>query len=121
MKVNRQQQFAKSIVENGSISAAGKECNISPTTAYRWAKKPEVVDNVRQLKRAKMNALSAYMTKASGKAVSTITDIMNDDDVNPQTRLQAAMFLIKTGYERLDIDDLEKRIEALENAANELR
>lgn len=61
------------------------------------------------------------MTKASGKAVDTITEIMNDAEVNAQTRLQAAMFLVKTGYERLDMDDLEKRIEALEAVANEVK
>ncbi|MFR0511330.1 hypothetical protein ACLUX4_09060 [Limosilactobacillus reuteri subsp. suis] len=59
------------------------------------------------------------MTKASGKAVDTVTTIMNDEEVNPQTRLQAAMFLIKIGYERLDMDDLEKRIEALEEEAQD--
>ena len=78
-----------------------------------------MIDSVRQLKRAKMSALSAYMTKASCKAVDTVTTIMNDEEVNPQTRLQAAMFLIKIGYERLDMDDLEKRIEALEEEAQD--
>lgn len=119
MSASKRQRFAKAIVENGSVGAAAKECNISTSTAYRWAKEQEVIDSVRQLKRAKMSALSAYMTKASGKAVDTVTTIMNDEEVNPQTRLQAAMFLIKIGYERLDMDDLEKRIEALEEEAQD--
>lgn len=121
MKLNKYQRFAKAIVETGTFAAAAKECKISVSTAYRWNRKPEVVDYVRQLKKAKMNALSAYMTKASGKAVDTITEIMNDAEVNAQTRLQAAMFLVKTGYERLDMDDLEKRIEALEAVTNEVK
>ena len=119
LKLNKYQRFAKAIVENGTISAAAKECNISPSTAYRWDKRQEVINYIRQLKKAKMDALSAYITKASGEAVNTITSIMNDAEINPQTRLQAAMFLIKTGYERLDIDDLEKRIEALEEEASQ--
>ena len=121
MKLNKYQCFAKAIVETGTIAAAAKECKISVSTAYRWDKKSEVVNYIRQLKKAKMSALSAYMTKASGKAVDTITEIMNDAEVNAQTRLQAAMFLVKTGYERLDMDDLEKRIESLEAAANEVK
>lgn len=119
MALNKYQRFAKAIVETGTITGAAEECKISPSTAYRWEKRPEVIDCTRQLKKAKMNALSAYMTKASGKAVDTITGIMNNDDANPQTRLQAAMFLIKIGYERLDMDDLEKRIEALEESAKD--
>ena len=121
MRLNKYQRFAKAIVETGTFTAAAKECKISASTAYRWNRKPEVVDYVRQLKKAKMSALSAYMTKASGKAIDTITGIMNDADVNAQTRLQAAMFLVKTGYERLDMDDLEKRIEALEAAASNIK
>lgn len=119
MSASKRQRFAKAIVENGSVGAAAEACNISTSTAYRWSREQEVIDSVRQLKRAKMSALSAYMTKASGKAVDTVTTIMNDDEVNPQTRLQAAMFLIKIGYERLDMDDLEKRIEALEEEAQD--
>ena len=119
MSASKRQRFAKAIVENGSVGAAAEVCNISTSTAYRWAKEQEVIGSGRQLEGARVSGLSAYMTKASGKAVDTVTTIMNDEEVNPQTRVQGAMFLIKIGYERMDMDDLEKRIEALEEEAQD--
>lgn len=119
MRLNKYQKFAKAVVECGTIKAAAKECKISTVTGYRWAKKPEVVDYTRKVKKAKMDALSAYITETSHVAVSTIEGIMTDTKINAQTRLQASMFIIKTGYDRLDVDDLEKRIEALERTVSD--
>lgn len=114
MKMTKYEHFAKAMVETGTIAAAGKECKISSATAYRWSKRPEVVEAMRAIKKAKMAALSAYITKASSIAMDTIMDIIKDHSVNSQTRLQASMFVVKTGYERLDLDEIAKRVDSLE-------
>lgn len=113
--LTKRQKFARALIETGSVQEAGRRVGISSSTAYRWSKDDEVVDDTRQLKRAKMRALSAGMTKDAGLAVNTIKAIMQDQDVNPQTRLQAAMFVVKIGYERTDFDDIEKRVQQLED------
>lgn len=114
MKFNKYERFAKAIVETGTIVAAGKQCKISSATAYRWSKQPEVVEAMRAIKKAKMAALSAYITKASSIAMDTIMSVIQDEKINAQTRLQAAMFVVKTGYERQDLDEIEKRVDSLE-------
>ena len=116
--LTKRQKFARALIETGSVKEAGNRVGISSSTAYRWSKEDEVVESTRQLKRAKMRALSAGMTKDAGLAVNTIKAIMQDKDVNAQTRLQAAMFIVKIGYERTDFDDIEKRVQQLENEIN---
>lgn len=120
MRMNKYQRFANALVEYGTVAEAGRQCKISSATAYRWSKRSEVVEAVRAIKKAKMNAVSAFITRESTTALSTIMDIVKNEKVNPQTRLQGAMFIIKTGYDRTDLDGLERRIEQLEDKANSL-
>lgn len=114
MRLTKKQKFAAAIVENGTIKDASKACGISESTGYRWSKDDEIKAAVRDIKKSKMRAISAYMTKAGEIATQVIMKLVQDEDIAPQTRLQACMFIIKTGFDRLDIDDLQKRLEAVE-------
>lgn len=107
-------KFCREFIKNGTVKAAAKACSVSEMTGYRWLKRDEVKAEVRKQREQRMFALNARLGSVDEASIQTITEIMHDAETNPQTRLQAAMFLLKFSSDRYDADDLQKRIENLE-------
>ena len=107
-------QFAHLVVELGSVAKVAKKMNRNPVTLYHWQQRPEVKAEIKKRQESLFFELSTKLGTTDDNAIQVMTDIMNNEKTNEQTRLQAAMFLIKTRTTLYEDNQLEQRIERLE-------
>lgn len=106
------EEIISALIQHGTIQEAAQAAGISPRTVYdrmddkefqavyRWAK----TDLVR-------TAVFSINEKLSA-AVDTVAGIMNNKDVNPAVRLQAAQTILNNAGKfagRLELDERESR------------
>lgn len=54
------------------------------------------------------------MQVASIEAIRVLTDIMNDETVNPFARVQSAQTILTTAYKAVETVEIAEQLEALE-------
>lgn len=90
------------IISSGTIGKAAKKLGISTRTISNRMKAPDfkvVYQNARaDVVRNTVHDVNAHLTEA----VRNVAEIMNDQNVNPQTRLQACRIIIEASVHLAD-------------------
>jgi hypothetical protein len=100
-----------------SIEDAARTAQIPPRTLYRWLQEPEFDAAYRKARRAAFAQATARLQQATGAAVSTLLKIMVDTNAPPSTRVRAADSVLDHAKQAIEIEDVEVRVAALEQAA----
>lgn len=116
----KKDDFITEYLLTGSVSSASKKAKVSTSTGYRWLQSDEVKKPINAMRQQKLKDVSVKLSNLDSNALQVLTDLMNDDEVNPQTRIQSAMFLLKQSIEMARAEDLESRIKRLEDLSNEI-
>jgi hypothetical protein len=85
------------ILQAGSVQKAAAALEISTRTIYDRLKDDDVQELYRQAKADVIRGAVMSINQRLGDAVETVTSIMQDEAVNPATRLQAAQTIINAG------------------------
>ena len=104
------------LLNHRNIEAASA-IGISARTLYRWQKEPEFDAAYRQAKRAAFSQSIARLHQMSSAAVSTLGKVMVDPKTPPATKVRAADSIINHTTKAIEIEDIEARVAALEQAA----
>ena len=89
-----------------------------PRTLYRWLQESEFDAAYRKARRAAYSQATARLQQATGAAVSTgLLKIMVDQNTPPSTRVRAADTVLDHASRAIEIEDVEVRVAALEQAA----
>ena len=102
----------------GSIRGAAAALGCSQRTVTDRLKKPEFVEKYNAAKSEQLQAVCAAMISTLCKAVKTLETIASDKTAVPTARTQAADALLRHGLRYLEAADFERRLTALEQAAN---
>jgi hypothetical protein len=78
---------------------------------------PEFDAAYRKARRAAFAQATARLQQATGAAVSTLLNIMVDANTPPSTRVRAADSVLDHAKQAIEIEDVEVRVAALEQAA----
>lgn len=89
-KVINRERFAALLTSGHSAEEAGLAVGVSPATAYRWAKDPEVRTLVKEWRTEVTDGLVRKLTRYGNAALDTVVEIMQGEGVSAQTRLTAA-------------------------------
>jgi hypothetical protein len=100
-----------------SIDEAAKSIGIGAQTLLRWLKVPEFDAAYRQARRAAFSQSTARLQQATSAAVSTLLKIMVDTNTPPSVRVRAADSVLDHASQAIEIEDVEVRVAALEQAA----
>jgi len=100
-----------------SIEDAARTANVPPRTLHRWLQEPEFDAAYRKARRAAYSQATARLQQATGAAVSTLLKIMVDTNAPPSTRVRAADSVLDHAKQAIEIEDVEVRVAALEQAA----
>jgi hypothetical protein len=100
-----------------SIEDAARTAQIPPRTLYRWLQEAEFDAAYRKARRAAFAQATARLQQATGAAVSTLLKIMVDTNAPPSTRVRAADSVLDHAKQAIEIEDVEVRVAALEQAA----
>ena len=117
-KVGTKQEAAiLALLTTRSVEEAARTANIPLRTVYRWLKEPEVDAAYRKAKRSAFGQSIARLQQGSGTAASTMLKIMIDPSVPPSTRLRAADCVFGHAKNAIELEGIEARLAALEQAA----
>ena len=105
------------LLTNQGVDNAARAVGIAPRTLYRWMNEPLFDKAYRKARRAAFGQGTARLQQASGAAVSSVLKIMVDQHTPASTKLRAADLVLTHGAKAIEIEDIEARVAALEQAA----
>jgi hypothetical protein len=99
------------------IEEAAKAANVPARTLYRWLKEPAFDAAYRRAKRTAFGQAIARLHQGTGAAAATMLKLMVDPNVPPSTRLRAADCVFTHAKNAIELEEVEARFAALEQAA----
>lgn len=104
------EMIVAALLENGTVEKAAAACGISARTVYDRMRQDEFNGLYAQAKADILRNAVTKMGNALSKAVDTIAQIMDDKEINPATRLQAAQSILNYyGKYRADSEETERK------------
>jgi transposase-like protein len=113
----KKEEAIAALLTHRSIEEAAKAIGIGTQTLLRWLKVPEFDAAYRQARRAAFSQSTARLQQATSAAVSTLLKIMVDTGAPPSVRVRAADSVLDHAKQAIEIEDVEVRVAALEQAA----
>src|ERR1035438_738815 len=113
----KKEEAIAALLTHRSIEEAAKAIGIGTQTLLRWLKVPEFDAAYRQARRAAFSQSTARRQQATSAAVSTLLKIMVDTGAPPSVRVRAADSVLDHAKQAIEIEDVEVRVAALEQAA----
>jgi len=117
-KLGRKQEEAiAALLTNRNIEDAARAISVAPKTLLRWMKLPEFQTAYREARRAAYGQSIARLQQATSAAVQTLFKIMVDTNTPASTRVRAADSVISHATKAIEIEDIDARVAALEQAS----
>ena len=113
----KQEEAILALLTSQGVDNAARAVGIGPRTLYRWMNEPLFDKAYRKARRDAFGQGTARLQQASGAAVSSILKIMLDQHAPASTKLRAADMVLTRGAKAIEIEDIEARVAALEQAA----
>ena len=117
----KKEEAIAALLTQRNIEEAARTAGIGAQTLIRWLKIPEFQTAYREARRAAVSQSNARMQQASSAAVSTLLKIMVDTSAPAAARVRAADRILDRARQAIEIDDIEVRLAALEQAAEPLK
>ena len=113
----KQQEAILALLTTTNVEQAARAVKITPRTLYRWQQDPEFDKVFRKARRDAFGQGTARLQQSASAAVSTVLKVMVDQHTQPSTKLRAADLVLTHGAKAIEIEDIEARVAALEQAA----
>jgi hypothetical protein len=113
----KKEEAIAALLTQRNIEEAAKSVGIGVQTMLRWLKMPEFEKSYREARRAAFGQSIARLQQASSAAVATLLKIMVDTNAPASTRVRAADSVLDHAKHAIEIEDVEVRVAALEQAA----
>ena len=113
----KKEEAIAALLTQRNIEEAAKSIGIGTQTMLRWLKIPEFEKSYREARRAAYSQATARLQQATGAAVATLLKIMVETSSPPSVRVRAADSVLNHAKQAIEIEDVEVRVAALEQAA----
>ena len=113
----KKEQAIVALLTHRSMDEAARAVGITANTLLRWQKEPEFQTAYREARRAAFSQATGRLQQATSAAVSTLLKIMVDTNAPPSVRVRAADSVLDHAKQAIEIEDVEVRVAALEQAA----
>jgi len=97
-----------------SVAAAARRCGLGERTIWRYLSDDEFTAALDSRMDRETKALSASLGGLSSVAISTLYEIMADRNAPPSVRARVALGLLRERRNAIELDQLVKRMDALE-------
>jgi len=114
LKNSKRELLLSALLTNPTVKQAAASVGIPETTAFNWLRDPDFSAEYKQRKRQAVNEASDYLQSRISAATRTIDDLMSDENIPPQVRLNAAKTILDTAYRVVAQAEIVERIEVLE-------
>lgn len=111
----KQEKLIIALMSKATTEEAIKEAGINRSTAYKYLRDPDFSNEYRRIRRETMQQVTSKLQNASFIAVETLLDVMADKELSTSSsRVQASRTVLENAYKGIEMDDLQQRIEQLE-------
>lgn len=117
--MNIDERVLAAYMANSSKTAIAKALGVSRTTLHKWEKQPEFQVALKEYKRQVLNSAVNRMQNGLDEAISVLLAIIHDENIAPQTRLNAVSTLLVQHRELLQSQEFSERLDALEQAVSD--
>jgi transposase-like protein len=115
----KMEEAVAALLTQRSIEEAARSVGISTRTMLRWMKEPEFDAAYRAAKRAAYGQAIARLQQAMPLAVQTMLKVLLDPATPASVRVRAAEVIANHSHKAIEIEDVEARVTALEEAAGD--
>lgn len=105
------------LLSSRSIEEAAQAAEVDPRTLYRWLKDPAFAAKYREGKKAAYAQAIGRLHQMTTAAVTTLGKVMVDSGTPASTRVRAADSILNHVAKAIELEDIEARVTALEQAA----
>jgi hypothetical protein len=113
----KKEEAIAALLTQRNVEEAARVAEVGTQTLHRWMKDPEFDAAYREGRRAAVSQTYARLQQASSAAASTLFKLMVDASAPASTRVRAANSILDHSRRAIEIDDIEVRVAALEQAA----
>ena len=119
-KLNKnQEKFLIALMESTSIMEASKQAGVSNVTGHNYLNDPTFKAEYARIRRETFQLATNKLQQSAVQAVEVLNNIMVDDENPASSRVQASRAVLENAYKAYEMDDLQQRIEQLEELLNE--
>jgi len=108
----RQLRFIPFILLAASIEAAAEEAKVGRATVYRWLKEKHFREKIELMRQELFTEGLSRLKAATDKAAQKMIELLDSD--NDNTRRLAAKDILNFALKAIETQDLEARIERIE-------
>lgn len=113
----KKEQAIAALLTSKSVKDAARALELNPNTLLRWLQIPEFRTDCLKARRESVYQSVARMQQATGATGITILKIMTDPNLPAAVRLRAAEYVFEIAMKRIELEDIDTRLAALEAAA----
>ena len=112
----KKDEAAAALASSRSVEEAARIVGLSPQTLYRWQKDPEFAAACDEVGEAILGQALGRLQQASGSAVSTLMNVMNDPKAPRLARLRAADRILRHRKSAREMEKAWARLAGLNRA-----
>ena len=117
---DRQEEGVEALLATISVGAAAQQIGVSRTTIYRWLKQPAFAERLREARHEAMRRGIHRLHQVAEEAAVVLHEIMVNPEAPAAARVTAARSAITFSFEGYEIDQLDEKIEQINEAAKSL-
>lgn len=111
----KQREFLLALINAPTQKEAIKTANIAESTAYRYLKDPVFNQEYRRMKQAYLRNVTTKLQYYSDTAINALVEITENRNASPYARVQSARTLLEFAFKGYEVEEIERRMEELEN------
>jgi hypothetical protein len=115
----KMEEAISALLTQRNIEEGARTAGIGTQTLIRWMKVPAFQTAYREARRAAFSQSIARLQQGTLAAASTLLKIMLDQNSPASSRVRAAECIMNDAAKSMEIEDIEIRVAALEEAAKE--
>ncbi len=112
----QQHKAIAALLTSSSITQAADEAGVGHRTLFRWLADPTFSDAYRAARRESVQQAIARLQQLSGAAVVVLGQVMADKRSPASSRVAAASKILDTAIKVVELEQIEQRLAALEEA-----
>jgi vacuolar-type H+-ATPase subunit I/STV1 len=104
-----------------TIKLAAEKVRVSEVTLWRWMQEDDFIEQYRSAKKQAVSQAVSRLQQSCGEAVETLREIMQDIASPAPSRVAAAKTILEMAFKAVEIEELEQRINQLEQQQGDNR
>lgn len=118
-KVNNNEHIIAALLSTTTITEAAEIAGVSAKTIHARLKDENFKNELDKARRELWKGYATSLQGRLGRAIQTISEIMDNEEAPPQVRLNASAEIIRSGMRITELVDVVERVDALEKIVEE--